>query len=118
MEGALEADHRVPAREGARELDGVLDRLGAGVEERGLERPADRHPGEQALGQRGVVLVGHDREVGVAEVLQLLLRRLDDLRMRVADVQAADAACEVDEGVPVEVGDRRAARRRRRRAGR
>jgi hypothetical protein len=45
----------------------------------------------------------------VREALQLLLRRLDDARVRVAHVQAADAAREVDEGVAVDVGDRRAA---------
>jgi len=44
---------------------------------------------------------------GVAEALELLLRRLDDSRVRVADVQAADAAGEVDERVAVDVGERR-----------
>jgi hypothetical protein len=44
----------------------------------------------------------------VAEALELLLRRRDDLRMRMADVQAADAAGEVDERVAVDVGERRA----------
>ena len=43
VEGAVEGDHRRAARVGARELDGVLDRLGAGVEERGLDRARDRH---------------------------------------------------------------------------
>ena len=74
--------------------------------------------GEQALREGGVVLIRHDGEVGVAEVLELLLRRLHDVRMRMADVQAADAAREVDEGVPVEIGDRGASARRRRRPGR
>ncbi len=110
MEGALEPDHRVTAGEGARELDRVLHRLGAGVEESRLDRPADRQPCEEALSEGRVILVRHDSEVGVAEMLQLLLRRLDDMRMRMADVQAADPACEIDERVPVEVGDRGATR--------
>ena len=38
VEGALEADHGRAAGVGPRELDRVLDRLGAGVEERGLRR--------------------------------------------------------------------------------
>jgi pyridoxamine 5'-phosphate oxidase len=42
----------------------------------------------------------------VAELRQLLLRRRDHPRMRVPDVQAPDAAGEVDEGVAVDVGDR------------
>ena len=58
----------------------------------------------------GVDLVRDDREVGVREALELLLRRRDDVRMRVTDVQAADAAGEVDEDVAVDVGERRAAR--------
>ena len=63
---------------------------------------------EQALGERDVVLVRDDREVGVREALDLLLRGLDDARMRVADVEAADAAGEVDERVAVDVGEQRA----------
>ena len=51
MERALEADHGVAARVGARELDGVLDRLGAGVEERRLRRAGERREREQALGE-------------------------------------------------------------------
>ena len=113
MEGALEADHRLPPGVGARELDGVLDRLGAGVEERGLGRARERRQGEQALGESRVHLVGHDGEVGMREALELLLRGSDDVRMGVADVQAADAAGEVDEHVVVDVGDRRSPRARR-----
>ena len=56
-----------------------------------------------------VDLVRDDREVGVAEARELLLRGLDDPRVRVADVEAADAAGEVDERVAVDVGERRAA---------
>ena len=95
-----------PLRVRARELDRVLDRLRAGVEERRLRRPGDRRPLEQPLGERDVELVRHDREVGVGEALELLLRGGDDLRVRVADVEAADAAGEVDEGVAVDVGER------------
>src|SRR5206468_1340296 len=50
-----------------------------------------------------------DREVGVAEPVELLLRGRDDPRVRVADVEAADAAGEVEERVPVDVRDERAA---------
>src|SRR5581483_8808729 len=110
VEGALERDHRLPLRREAGELDRVLDRLRPGVEERRLDRPGDGREPREALGERDVELVGHDGEVGVAEALELLLRRGDDVGMRMADVQAADAAGEVDEGVPVDVGQRRAAR--------
>ena len=60
--------------------------------------------------KRRVDLVRDDREVGVREALELLLGGLDDVRMRMADVQAADAAREIDERVAVDVGQRGAAR--------
>ena len=79
-----------------------------------LKNPARTSPemgviAAEALGERDVVLVRDDREVGVREERSLLLRGLDDPRVRVADRQAADAAREVEEGVPVEVGEERAA---------
>ena len=71
--------------------------------------PREGREREQPFGERHVDLVGDDREVGVQEPRGLLLHRLDDPRMRVADVQAADAAREVEERVAVDVGQRRAA---------
>ena len=109
VEGALEDDDGGALRVRARELDRVLDRLRAGVEERRLRRAGERRDRDQALGERDVDLVRHDREVGVREARELLLRGLDELRVRVADVEAADAAGEVDERVAVDVGERRAA---------
>ena len=107
MEAALEGDNSGPARVRACELDRVLDRLGPGVEERGL-RVLDPSELAEAFCQSDVDLVGDDGEIGVAEALELLLGGLDDPRMCVPDVQAADTACEVDEGVAVDVGQRRA----------
>ena len=54
VEAALEADHRRPLRVRARELDRVLDRLRAGVEERRLHRPGDRRGRDEPLGERHV----------------------------------------------------------------
>ena len=71
--------------------------------------PRERRELDQPLGERHVDLVGDDREVGVREALELLLRGRDDARVRVADVEAADAAGEVDERVAVDVGERGAA---------
>ena len=42
------------------------------------------------------------------ELRRLLLHRLDDARVGMADVEAADSAGEVDERVAVDVGERRA----------
>jgi hypothetical protein len=109
VEAALEGDHCGPLGVRARELDRVLDRLGARVEERRPGRPRDRSKRAEALRQRDVDLVRDDGEVGVAEVRKLLLGGLDDPRVRVADVEAADAAGEVDERVAVDVGQGRPA---------
>jgi len=106
VEGALEADHGRPAGVAARELDGVLDGLGAGVEERGLRRARERRERGQPLGVLDVDLVRDDREVGVEEPRRLLLHGGHHAWVCVADVEAADAAREVHEAVAVDVGDR------------
>jgi hypothetical protein len=106
VEAALECDHRRSLRVRASELDGVLDRLGAGVEERGFHRAGDRRGRDEALGERDVELVRHDREVGVEEARGLLLHGFRDARVLVTDVEAADAAREVEEGVAVDVRER------------
>ena len=113
VEAALEGDHGRPLRACARDLHGVLDRLGPGVEERGLRRRRDRRQGAEPLGELHVDLVRDDSEVGVREELRLLLDRGHDPRVRVAHREAADAAREVDEGVAVDVGERRATAFRR-----
>ena len=97
VERPLERDHRLPPGVQARELDRVLDRLGARVEERRARLARDRHERAEPLGELDVQLVRDDREVGVEKALRLLLDRLDDPRMAVADVRDPDAADEVDE---------------------
>ena len=104
VEGSLEGDHRRALRGGARELDRVLDRLGARVEECCTLLARDRRQLEQPLGKADVVLVRDDREIGVREAFRLLADRLHHAGMRMADVHAADASGEVDERVPVDVG--------------
>ena len=92
------------------ELDGVLDRLRPGVEERAPDVAGDRRDRAQALRELDVTLVRHHGVVRVEEAVDLLVDRLDDPRVVVADVRHPDAADEIDERVPVDVGDRRAAR--------
>ena len=110
MEGALERDDALALRVQACELDGVLDRLGAGVEERAARLAGDRGEHTQPLGELDVALVRDDREVGVQEPIGLLGDRRDDARMVVPDVRDAHAADEVDERVAVDVRDRGASR--------
>ena len=78
MEGALERDHAGASGVQARELDRVLDGLGAGVEERCARLTGDRRERAQPLGELDVRLVRNDREVRVEEASGLLRDRLDD----------------------------------------
>ena len=107
VEAGVERDHGGTAGRDARDLDGVLDRLGAGVEERRPRRAGERDDPAEPLCELDVRRVGHDREIGVDEPGRLLLDRLDDAGMAVAHVADADAACEVDERVAVDIRDRR-----------
>ncbi len=91
VERPLERDHAGPPGVQARELDRVLDRLRAGVEERGARLARDRRERAQALGQLDRGLVRDDREVGVEEAGGLLDDRLDDAGMAVTDVHHTDA---------------------------
>ena len=109
MERALERDHALALRVEPRELDRVLDRLGARVEERAARLAADRRQRAEPLGELDVALVRNDREVRVEEAVDLLGDRRDDAGMVVADVRHADAADEIDERVAVDVRDRRSA---------
>ena len=118
VERAVERDDALAPRVQARELDRVLDRLGAGVEERGARLAADRDERAEPLGELHVALVRHHGEIGVEEAIGLLGDRLDDARVVVPDVRHADAADEVDERVAVDVRDRRARARDRRRSAR
>ena len=109
VERALERDHALAFRVEPRELDRVLHRLGARVEERASRLAADRRQHAEPFGELDVALVRNHRVVRVQEAVGLLGDRRDDAGMVVADVRHADAADEVDERVAVDVGDRRSA---------
>jgi len=103
VEGVVEADHCLAAGVLACELDGVLDGLRPGVEQRGLLREAARGQGVQAFGDLDVSGVPRDGEGGVRQVLGLLLDCSDDRRRRTAHGCHRDAGSEVDETVAVHV---------------
>ncbi len=110
VEPRLEGHDGLAPRGEARDLDGVLDGLGARVEERGPGGAAQGREVPEPLGELDVHAVGDDREVRVDEARRLLLNRLDHAWVAVADVAHADAAREVDERVAVHVGDGRVER--------
>ena len=91
MEGVVEADHCLAAGVPPGELDGVLDGLRPGVEQRGLLREAARSQCVQAFGDLDVPGVPRDGEGGVCQILGLLLDRSDDGRRRSAHGRHRDA---------------------------
>jgi hypothetical protein len=105
VKSVLEADDRRPAGRVARDLDRVLDRLGAGVDEEGALVVGPGRDAVQPLGQRDIGFVGRDRERGMGQAIQLGADGGQHVRMAVSDVQRADPAGEIDEAVVVGVGD-------------
>ena len=110
MEGGVEGDHGLPARGEARDLDRVLDASAPELKKAARVGPAERSQLSEPLRELDVPGIGHDGEIGVDEPGRLLLDRLDDVGVAVADVAHADAAGEVDERVAVDVRDRRVQR--------
>ena len=103
MEAVLEGDDRVAPGVVAGDLDRVLDRLGAGVDQhRALLVVAGRQPVER-LAHRDIALVRRHHRAGVGELLDLALDGLDHCRGAGPDVDDGDAGAEVDEGVAVDV---------------
>ena len=87
------------------DLDRVLDRFRAGVEQRRpLLARAGREPVE-LFGDRDVPLVRCDHEAGVGEPGRLISNRGDDGRRRVSDGGHRDARTQIDEPITVDVFD-------------
>ena len=108
VERAVEDQHGGPAGRRARDLDGVLDRLGAAVDEHALRGARARGAlGEQAA-DLDVALVGDDHRHLVEEAVDLRVHRRDDLLGPVPEVLAADAADEVEVLAAVQILDDRA----------
>ena len=108
VEGAVEDDDAGSAGRGARDLDGVLDRLGARVTSRIFCR---RRAGPELVeppADLDVRLVDPDHEALVQVAVDLLVDRRDDGRVAVAEVLAGDAAGEVEVLAALGVPDPRA----------
>ena len=111
--GVLEhRDGRAP-RGQPRDLDGVLHRLRAGVEQRRALLVAAGGDRVERLGHGDVAVVRGDHETGVGERRHLVAYGLDHRGRAVADRGDGDARPEVDERVAVDVDDHAAARGRR-----
>jgi hypothetical protein len=103
--GVVERDDGHLLREVARDLHGVLDGLGARVEERRALLVVAGGELVELLGDGDVVVVGGDGEARVREGVELGGDGLDDARVGVADAGHGDARAEVDDRVAVGVDD-------------
>ena len=110
VERLVEGDDGLPARGVARDLDRVLDGLRAGVHEQALVRAGAGVDLAEALDDLDVRLVLRDGVALVEVALGLLLDRAHDPLGRVAAVERADAADEVDVLAAVDVDQSRAVR--------
>ena len=106
MEAAVERDHRGAPGRDPRDLDRVLDRLGARVDEDRLLvlAPAGRQLGKPAA-DLDVRLVEADHDALVEVAVDLLVHGREGRRETVAGVLAADSAREVDVLLAVDVLD-------------
>ncbi len=99
--GAVARDHLVAAGHPTGGLDRVLVRLGAAVREERVVEIAGHHLGDQA-GELRTLVVRH-RRADRAELVGLVLDRLNDARMLVADGDVYELRREVEVALPVVV---------------
>ena len=105
VEAARKGDDGLASSGVAGDLDGVLDRLGAGGDEDGfLVEFAGQHA-VQPFGEMHIALIGHDLMAGVGETVELRLDRLDHLGVAMAGVDDRNARRKVDVAATLDVPD-------------
>ena len=109
MVGVAEDDHGRTARRGPRDLDGVLDGLRTGGEQRRLLGVVTRREPVERRRDVDEALVLGDEEAGVGEALRLLGDAADDLGVGRPDAGHGDAGRQVDDVVAVDVDEDAAA---------
>ena len=118
VERAVIGEDGGSARRLSRDLDRVLDGLGARVDEHDFRRIAVRQELDELLAKSDVGLVRTDVDAGVKELRRLLLNRFHDRFVAVTGVDDADAAREVDPLAAVQILEPRAFGGRHRRLAR
>ena len=103
VEAARECDDRRTFGVNARDLDRVLDRLGAGIQEDRLLGKVTRRRGVEPLGEVNIGLVGEHMKTGVRKQLALLGDGLHDAWMPVPGIEHGDAGREIDESPAIDV---------------
>src|SRR6266850_31403 len=105
MEGVFETDYGRTLGVGAGDLDGVFDGFGTGVEEDGFFRKISGGQRVQFFRHGNIALVGSDGEAEMQVPLELLADRGEHPGRAMADVEAADAASEIEVAIAVDIID-------------
>src|SRR5271156_3626155 len=103
MESVLEADDRRTSRVSSRDFDGILNGFGAAIQQYRFFGKVPGHERVQFLRQFHIFFVGSDAETGMDKFVQLFANCSDDSRRTVPDVQHADAACEIEEPISINI---------------
>ena len=88
---------------GARDLHGVLDRLCATIYEDRFLRELSGSHFIHAFREADVTLVRRDLHAGVEEFVDLVFYSFDDRFLAMADVEASDAAGEIEVAIAIDV---------------
>src|SRR5713226_7709194 len=105
MESVLKTNDGRPLCVGARDLDGVLDGLGAGVQKDGFLRKIAGSQRVQFFRQGNVAFVGSDGEAEMQVLLELFPDRGEHPRRAVADIEAADTSGEIEIAITIDILD-------------
>src|SRR6266850_3204614 len=105
VKSVVETDDRRALGVSARDLDGVLHRLGAGRHQQRLFREIAGNQLVEPLRQSDVGLVGRHAEAGVNELLKLRPDALHYHGRAVPDVFTSDAPGKIDEAIAVHIFD-------------
>ncbi len=105
VESIFETDDGGTFCVGARDLDGVFDGFGAGIEKDGFFREIAGSERVQFFRNGDVAFVRGDGEAEMQIFFELLANRGDDARGAMADIEAADSSGEIDVAIAVDVFD-------------
>ena len=103
VEAAVEGNDAAATREGARDLDAVLDRFCAGGDEDRLLRRVARHQLVELLRQADGDVIGSHHHAGVAELVELCHDSRFHLGVSVAGVHDGNARAEIDVALALDV---------------
>ena len=108
----LEADHRRALGVGASDLHGILDRFRSGIQNQRLLRELARSQLIEPLGELDISLVWRHTETRMQVAIDLLANCCEYRLSPMPSIHAADTACQINEGVPIDIFQQRAFRTR------